>query len=86
MGSQTLSVSQANLLTEVSPTGSHSLQEIAELFWPQADGSTDRAQGATIKRPVVRHHDLSKRVIAPQDNVTAHLSNEAESHPLLADS
>ena len=63
-------------------SGKTRLQELAELFWPQPGGSKDRAQGAAIKRPVVRYNDLSKRVIAPQDNVAAHLSNEAESYPL----
>ena len=63
-------------------SGKTRLQELAELFWPQPGGSKDRAQGATIKRPVVRYNDLSKRVIAPQDNMAAHLSNEAESYPL----
>ncbi|MDZ4798950.1 MAG: hypothetical protein SGI92_12365 [Bryobacteraceae bacterium] len=49
------------------------LQELAELLWTHSSGPKDRAQSASVQRPVVRHNHLRERVIAPQDHVAAHL-------------
>ena len=60
----------------------HPLQEIAQLFWSQTRRAKNRAQGAAIQGPVVRHDDLAEWVLTARHNVASHLTDNVEASML----
>ncbi len=57
-------------------------QQLAKLLGTQSRGTYDRAQGATVQGPVIRHNNLTKWFSTPQNNMASHLADDMEASPL----